>query len=417
MLWIICDFFDALCIAMPVFIFSESYDIAHLWEDEGEVEKFANEKDDFKEEMCGLEELDNNAPSFKATAQNRKTCIPGLLEKDPLYLVTVFHAYAHSMHCQVQFHPKIVEGSDGEGKERFWSTANKFIAMIHQMTAQTARKFVKAFAKVRELNMTKEEYFDLERQWKAHAEVVMIPATAVGVEILIARVDSSNAAARDSYYLQLNIELLLLNDMKDENGNRIEITRGRNLKRKIFLESQIVKLQAKYGYSPISSLEDEQFNAHRTVMAAKIIFSLEALKKKAEAIIVMINNFVKKSYSEDTEEERRRRKETVVGREVESIRKYANENGMDLPSYLQKWHVLKRNVEEISLLIMFLGRIANAAAPVLVPSRESVNLDNKVVVFPEEASAYDTEQYQALSEVEEESDNGSDDEDLAEGAR
>lgn len=64
---------------------------------------------------------------------------------------------------------------------------------------------------------------------------------------------------------------------------------------------------------------------------------------------------------------------------------------------------------------MFLGRIANAAAPVLVPSRESVNLDNKVVVFPEEASAYDTEQYQALSEVEEESDNGSDDEDLAEG--
>lgn len=33
-------------------------------------------------------------------------------------------------------------------------------------------------------------------------------------------------------------------------------------------------------------------------MAAKIIFSLEALKKKAEAIIVMINNFVKKSYSE-----------------------------------------------------------------------------------------------------------------------
>lgn len=54
----------------------------------------------------------------------------------------------------------------------------------------------------------------------------------------------------------------------------------------------------------------------------------------------------------DTEEERRRRKETVVGREVESIRKYANENGMDLPSYLQKWHVLKRNVEEISLLIV-----------------------------------------------------------------
>lgn len=24
-----------------------------------------------------------------------------------------------------------------------------------------------------------------------------------------------------------------------------------------------MKLQAKYGYSPISSLEDEQFNAHR----------------------------------------------------------------------------------------------------------------------------------------------------------
>ncbi|KAK4521735.1 uncharacterized protein ATC70_004270 [Mucor velutinosus] len=148
---------------------STSYDIAQLWEVEGEVEKFANEKDDAKEELCGLEELDNiNNPTFKAGSEkNRKvsnrfdeegvfsmncarhgvpirlydiyngegrkyalaaishhmsllgnsqkllimydiiclckgkleSCIPGLKERAPLYLVTVFHTYAHSMHC------------------------------------------------------------------------------------------------------------------------------------------------------------------------------------------------------------------------------------------------------------------------------------------------------------------------------
>jgi len=35
-------------------IFSTSYDIAQLWEVEGEVEKFANEKDDAKEELVSI---------------------------------------------------------------------------------------------------------------------------------------------------------------------------------------------------------------------------------------------------------------------------------------------------------------------------------------------------------------------------
>ena len=35
-------------------IFSPSYDIAQLWETEGEVEKFANEKDDAKEELVSI---------------------------------------------------------------------------------------------------------------------------------------------------------------------------------------------------------------------------------------------------------------------------------------------------------------------------------------------------------------------------
>lgn len=35
-------------------IFAESLNIQQLWEKEGEVEQFANEKEDFKEEMVGI---------------------------------------------------------------------------------------------------------------------------------------------------------------------------------------------------------------------------------------------------------------------------------------------------------------------------------------------------------------------------
>ncbi|KAK4518479.1 deoxycytidyl transferase [Mucor velutinosus] len=458
-------------------IFSTSYDIAQLWAVEGEVEKFANEKDDAKEELCGLEEIDNiNSLTFKAGSEkNRKvsnrfdeegvfsincarhgvpirlydiyngegrkyalaaishlisllgnsqkllimydiiclckgkleSCIPGLKERAPLYLVTVFHAYAHSMHCQVQHHPRVVNGSGNT--ERFWSTANRFISLIRQMSkfnrksllpdvvyhfrqnkmleipGQILKKYTNAMKKVSELDITNEKFSALEKQWSEHVEIAMIPATPAGVQTLIDKAEQETHVSRYSYYLKLTVEYLLLDDLRDESGRKIEITTRKDINRNNFLVDQIKQLQSVYGYAMVNCLDDPALQEHRertievrynvmntfvkhlffailmkehkisqpgsfsTAKAARVISSLEILKKKAEAIISMINKFVETSYSTHAEIDRRKKK--TVGKEVERIRLYAAENGLDLPTPLNNWHILKRNVEEISILI------------------------------------------------------------------
>lgn len=45
---------------------------------------------------------------------------PVIKSRNVKYGVSVFHAYAHSMHCQVEFHPRFIPGfgyTDGEGCE------------------------------------------------------------------------------------------------------------------------------------------------------------------------------------------------------------------------------------------------------------------------------------------------------------
>lgn len=64
----------------------------------------------------------------------------------------------------------------------------------------------------------------------------------------------------------------------------------------------------------------------------------------------------------DTEEEKKTKRRETVGREVEKICKYAAENGLDLPTPLNNWHTLKRNVEEIAILGK-LWQIASVSLP------------------------------------------------------
>lgn len=85
----------------------------------------------------------------------------------------------------------------------------------YKTAGQISTKFEKALARVTELNITNKEYLEMEKQWNAHVNVVMIPATAIGVQMLIDRAERFSSTARDSYYLKLNIELLFLNDLRD----------------------------------------------------------------------------------------------------------------------------------------------------------------------------------------------------------
>lgn len=54
----------------------------------------------------------------------------------------------------------------------------------------------------------------------------------------------------------------------------------------------------------------------------------------------------------ETDREKIKKKKMSVGKEVEQVRKYAEENRLDLPAHLNNWHILQRNVEEIEILIV-----------------------------------------------------------------
>ncbi|KAI8636279.1 hypothetical protein BD408DRAFT_438053 [Parasitella parasitica] len=215
--------------------------------------------------------------------------ILGLKARDPIYLVIVSHAYAHSMHCQVMHHPKVIEGSgntDGEGVEKFWSTANRFIAMTRQMSksnrkalltdvvahfkrnkmidlsSQIAKKYNKAVDKIREYNIINAEYSKLEKKWKEHVALVKIPATPAGINELIKQVESQKAYDRQLTYLRLNARYFQLDqEMKDENQRNV--SNWRVLTENNMLVKQINELKTKFGFKSISSLNDPAFQEHR----------------------------------------------------------------------------------------------------------------------------------------------------------
>lgn len=83
------------------------------------------------------------------------------MKGNSLYAVTAFHAYAHTVNCQVLYNPRYVNGLgltgtrinfrmkifclniskyvDGEGCERFWSYLNRFVSITRGMKATNRR--------------------------------------------------------------------------------------------------------------------------------------------------------------------------------------------------------------------------------------------------------------------------------------
>lgn len=56
-----------------------------------------------------------------------------------MFACSMFHAYAHFTHCQVNYHPRFIEDfgmADDEGLERFWSRLGSFAGATNLMTVQ-----------------------------------------------------------------------------------------------------------------------------------------------------------------------------------------------------------------------------------------------------------------------------------------
>ncbi|KAL7329932.1 hypothetical protein PS15p_212275 [Mucor circinelloides] len=336
-------------------ILSVTADVTHTFGKNEEVEKYEYEVDDNKEEVCGLDEIDN---SFKANGNhdrkknsdrfdelglfsmncarhgipmrlydiyggegrkyplacinrlistldsNQKvlimydiiclckekleSCIPQLKTKDPLYLVTVFHAYAHSMHCQVAFHPRVIDGSghtDGEGVERFWSICNRFSGVTRNMSkynrqaliadvvfffrsnkmleipGQIALKFRKSLKKICDLNITNQEFTKLQQQWKEHVAALSTPATPSGIKEMLDRAEKQERTANKSTYIRLAAQYLQLTQKMKDNDQK-KISNSRLISQSNALAKKIRALADKCGFSIITSFDHHYFTGH-----------------------------------------------------------------------------------------------------------------------------------------------------------
>ncbi|CAO3618548.1 unnamed protein product [Mucor hiemalis] len=64
------------------------------------------------------------------------------IKEHALYAVSVFHAFAHVMSCQMKYHPKYINGfeyTDGESCERLWSYLNGVISISRSITKDNKR--------------------------------------------------------------------------------------------------------------------------------------------------------------------------------------------------------------------------------------------------------------------------------------
>lgn len=58
---------------------------------------------------------------------------------DAKLAVSVFHAFAHEMTCQVEYNPRFIDGfglTDGEWLERLWSFPSGFVKLTRRMTPE-----------------------------------------------------------------------------------------------------------------------------------------------------------------------------------------------------------------------------------------------------------------------------------------
>src|SRR5437764_11011285 len=84
------------------------------------------------------------ACAFKSHLYNPKSPLYNQKEKFD-FAVSIFHSYAHTPKCQVNFSPRRIENmglSDGENLERLWSYLGKFACIIRHMYANHRMDFI-----------------------------------------------------------------------------------------------------------------------------------------------------------------------------------------------------------------------------------------------------------------------------------
>lgn len=89
----------------------------------------------FPKDSQSLTILYDIACSLHAHVMNNNSAI-NFIKSKLNWGVSIFHAYAHSVKCQLKYHPRIQEGiglTDGESLERIWSYLGRFVSNTKHM--------------------------------------------------------------------------------------------------------------------------------------------------------------------------------------------------------------------------------------------------------------------------------------------
>ncbi|CAO0794119.1 unnamed protein product [Mucor circinelloides] len=158
-----------------------------------------------------------------------EAAFPLLKSEDTLYAIPIFHAYAHNIHCQLQYNPRYIVGfglTDGEGTERLWSYLNGFASMTRSMTSDNRhlvltdavvwyknarmreipqiinKKFQTCSRQLLLLEMDDQLFVGLEGKWKEKVKALSLPGKKVdGVVDAVVR----DLSEQDQIFLYLEL--------------------------------------------------------------------------------------------------------------------------------------------------------------------------------------------------------------------
>ncbi|CEP18765.1 hypothetical protein [Parasitella parasitica] len=222
--------------------------------------------------------------------------IPKLAQLNPIYAVTAFHAYAHSMSCQMSYNPKYLEiwKADGESCKCVWSYANHFVGMI-----------CKAIRTLLLLEVV-ENYTD-------HKMMELLGPTILGLNYIqvVAVMHPSTEDVRVEYLI-LAAQLLILKEKLPRHEYHVSETID-------VLDRKLTRIELENGFERPRSKDDATFAAYPRLIGMLV----EGLRKTIDKVIETINKFVDDNFDGDETMKKR-----SSNRELQKMRKYIEEVGL-----------------------------------------------------------------------------------------
>ncbi|CAO3644813.1 unnamed protein product [Mucor hiemalis] len=241
------------------------------------------------------------------------------IDERAIYAVSVFHAFAHIMSCQMKYHPKYINGfghTDGEGCERLWSYLNGFIPISRSMTkdnrrflltdavehfntkkmleipSQISKKIKKTLEIIEKLEkkITEEKYTCLAASWKQKITSMSEPISGRYLNSLSRDIEvSQRADLRKNYYC--NVATMFAYDKAFYAQKKTKITSGKRKR----IEDEVISFeQANPGTIRPSNENDPNLESIRSEANIEFANTLHSLFFDHTSMILLKEIILKK---------------------------------------------------------------------------------------------------------------------------